>query len=152
MSRGGSDSAVEDNRLTEQLIQMHFDHLKELYRLSDAVIAQGEDGVLLCLYRVNRSMLPGEIMSRMGLTTGRVANILRRLEEKGLVLRLQDADDRRRVHVSLTDAGVEAAKALHRDFTRRQASLLDYLGDEDAREALRLLGRCLSYYRAGAER
>ena len=137
---------MEDNRLTEQLVQMHFEHLKELYRLSDAVIAQGEDGVLLCLYHVNRSMLPGEIMARMGLTTGRVANILRRLEEKGLVLRLQDADDRRRVHVSLTDAGAEAAKALHVDFSRRQGALLGYLGEEDAREALRLLGRCLNYY------
>ena len=142
---------MESDRLTELLIQMHVDHLKELYRLGESLVAPGEEGVLLCLYREERSMLPGEIMGRMGLTTGRVANILRRLEEKGLVLRLQDGEDRRKVHVSLTEAGADGAEKLHRDFVAKQQALLDYLGESDARETVRLLGRCLSYYQTHSE-
>ena len=140
---------MEDSRLTEQLVQMHAEYLKELVQLSEDIVAQGEDGVLFCLYRAERSMLPGEIMARMGLTTGRIANILKRLEEKGLVMRLQDAQDRRKVHVSLTDAGSRSARSFLTRYVTRHQALIDYLGERDAGEMVRLLSRTLDYYRAG---
>ena len=142
---------MEEVRLAEQLGQMNLEHLKELYRLGESLTVQGEEGVLFCLYHARRSMLPGEIMARMGLTTGRVANILRQLEGKGLILRMQDAGDRRRVHVSLTEQGEALANRRYLEFTRRHQALLSYLGDADAREMLRLMQRCLSYFRAQPE-
>ena len=125
--------------------QMHYEHLKELYQLSELLAAQGESGVLFCLRYANRPMLPGELMNRMGLTTGRVANILKRLEEKALVQRIPDAKDRRRVHVSLTPEGAAAAEREYRDIGARHARLLAHLGPDDAAELLRLMERCLEW-------
>ena len=121
-------------------------HLKELYRLGSAIATQGEDGLLLCLYAENRPMLSGELVERMGLTTGRIANILRMLEAKGLVDRAQDTNDRRKVHITLTAPGRARAEAQHHARAESYRRLLDYLGDEDSESFLRLLERCLEYY------
>ena len=121
-------------------------HLKELYRLGSAIATQGEDGLLLCLYAENRPMLSGELVERMGLTTGRVANILKHMEACGMILRAQDREDKRRVHVSLTDSGRERAEEALRELADSHRALLDHLGARDAGELLRLLRRCASYY------
>ena len=121
-------------------------HQKELYRLGSAITTQGEDGLLLCLYAADRPMLSGELVERMGLTTGRIANILRMLEAKGLVDRAQDASDRRKVHITLSAQGRARAEEQYRARAEAHRRLLDYLGDEDADSLLHLLERCLEYY------
>ena len=50
-------------------------------------------------------MTAGELSSRLSMTTSRVAAVLGILEKKGLLERENDAVDRRRVLVSLTQAG-----------------------------------------------
>ena len=139
---------MENHALAEQMIQLCLDHFKATCRLSEAVALQGEDGALLCLRACERPMLSGELVERLGLTTGRVANILRQLEDKGLVRRVQDLGDRRRVHVSLTDEGAARADERYAALVRAHQRLLDGLGEADSREAVRLMRRCLAYYQA----
>jgi len=134
--------------LAEQAGRMQCEGLKELGRLAGLFAAQGESSVLLCLRRRNESMLSGELMERLGLTTGRVANLLRQMERKGLVLRRQDQSDRRRVYVVLTGLGEEAAEAQYRAVMGASRRLLEYLGEDDARELLRLMKRCMACMRA----
>jgi DNA-binding MarR family transcriptional regulator len=50
---------------------------------------------------------PGRLSRRMELSSGAMTNRLDRLEQAGLVRRLPDPDDRRRVVVELTDHGRE---------------------------------------------
>ena len=50
-------------------------------------------------------MTAGELSSRLSMATSRVAAVLGSLEKKGLLERENDAVDRRRVLVSLTQAG-----------------------------------------------
>jgi DNA-binding MarR family transcriptional regulator len=50
---------------------------------------------------------PGRLAQRMDLSTGAMTNRLDRLEEAGLVRRLPDPGDRRRVAVELTEQGHE---------------------------------------------
>ena len=52
----------------------------------------------------------GELANRVSLSQGTVTDILNRLEQRGLVTRIRDTEDRRRVHVKTTAAGLELLK------------------------------------------
>ena len=106
---------------------------------------KGEAGVLLCLHQQGDSMLSGELMERMGLTTGRIANILKQMEQKGLIARCHDSGDRRRVYVSLTELGASCAEERLRQMNEAHVRILQNLGEEDAKELVRLMERCLDF-------
>jgi DNA-binding MarR family transcriptional regulator len=79
--------------------------------------------------------LAGRLISR----APDITRLLDRLEERGLVRRDRPADNRRRVLVAITDAGLALLRQLGgpvRDCARRQ---LGHLGAEDKKELIRLL-------------
>ena len=100
--------------------------------------SRGERGVMRVL-AVEGALAPGELASRTHLSSARVANVLRALEEKGLVVREHSSQDRRRVTVSLTEAGREQIRREKREFEAQAGAFLAQLGTEDTREALRIL-------------
>lgn len=136
-----------ENRQAAYLTRMRYAHAKELSRLGLFTAASGEDGVLLCLYAHRDPLLSGDVTDKTGLTSGRVANILKQLEKKQLIQRLQDAEDKRRIHVRLTSRGRTQAEALIQSLHGQYSGLLSYLGERDGSELIRLLDRCLLYAR-----
>lgn len=66
---------------------------------------------------------PSVICEVLGRTSGGMSLTLDRLERAGLVRRLPDADDRRRVVVEATPAGVELAKRVNADLHEWEDSL-----------------------------
>ena len=66
---------------------------------------RGEHGVIHALACSASPLTPSELATLGHLSSARVANVLRSLEEKGLVTREHSQADRRRVTVSLTEAG-----------------------------------------------
>ena len=93
-------------------------------------------------------MTPGELSQELGLTTARIANLLKSLERKGLVRRDHDSEDRRRVFVTLTDAGRAFGREKQQEMHTMALRLIDHMGEDDAREFVRLLGRMVTF---GAE-
>lgn len=102
---------------------------------------RGEMAVLRLLAEENRQLLAGEISRGLGMTTSRIAAVLNSLEKKGMITRLADPGDRRRVVVALTGRGEDFCRARRRDAERDFTHLLERLGEEDARQFVRLLGR-----------
>jgi DNA-binding MarR family transcriptional regulator len=68
----------------------------------------GPQLVLLQIMGQRETVTAGELARRASLSQATVTTILDRLEERGLVLRKRSVDDKRRVHVILTDKGNEA--------------------------------------------
>lgn len=102
---------------------------------------RGETALLMTLFRTGRALSPGELAGESHVSSARVANILKALEDKGLVTRSHSDSDRRRVEVTLTEAGRSDAEARR---SRRQAAIAEYLralGEDDARELIRIIGR-----------
>ncbi len=132
---------------SEVLFQLCSENPRELVRLCADLPARGEEGVLLYLSRQDRMLLSGELTAASGLGIGRVANILRQLEEKGQILRVSDRRDKRRVYVSLTPEGRRQAERLRQAAVARIEGLTAYLGAEDSAPLFRLFSRCLDYYR-----
>ncbi len=119
---------------------------KAYARLAKLLSETGEEGVLSCLLHSDGSLLPGELAARLDLTSGRIANILRSLESKGLVQRENVEQDGRKMRVFLSESGKVHAARLEESTLSQHQALLEHLGEEDAREMLRLLEKCLRFY------
>lgn len=137
--------------LAEELGRLQGTYLKEIYEISTGFVVRGEDAVLLCLYISDRPLLSGELVTRTGLTSGRIANILKSLEKAGMIVRISDRDDRRMVHVKLTDKGTAFSEKEFRDMVSRQKNILISLGEKDGSEFVRLIKKFLEYIRQNPE-
>ena len=98
----------------------------------------GESFVLHFIAQRRGVVLPGEIGQEMDVSTARIASALNSLEKKGLITRKIDAQDRRRILVSITKEGETLACAQHRALIGKTAEMLALLGEQDAQEYVRI--------------
>ena len=104
---------------------------------------RGEAAVMRLLMREGRSLTPGEIGKLLGMTSSRIAAVMNALERKGFVLREGDAQDRRRVRVTLTEQGKVFCRHKQRCAVGDLSTLLSQLGEEDAALFVRLSRRVM---------
>ena len=128
-------------KLGESLWTMHLENMRVMDQIVEKSRTRGESGVLLYLYHVARPMFPGELTEKLGLTTGRIANILKVLEESDLVVRTPDALDKRRVQVALTSRGEQVAQEQNREAILFHERLLSRLREDEAQQFLDMLKR-----------
>jgi DNA-binding MarR family transcriptional regulator len=87
-------------------------------------------------------MTAGELTHHSLISSGGVSQRLEKLERAGLVTRHIHSEDRRRIDVALTPAGVELIDSILADLMAHEAALLDVLApweQEDLRRVLKLL-------------
>ena len=85
-------------------------------------------------------MLPfGEIGTKMMVTVSNLTGIVDRLEEKGLVARERDKQDRRVVYVKLTDKGSKLYKVAISTFEKSVAKVFSPLNPSQQKELSSLL-------------
>ena len=127
--------------LTKEMVRLLDEHPRAARDNRFSAIMCGEMAVMRLLHSgAKQKMTAGELSSRLGMTTSRVAAVLGSLEKKGLLERENDEVDRRRVLVSLTQAGDALCEKRRQHFMKKISMLLSMLGD-DAPEFVRLLGR-----------
>ena len=104
---------------------------------------RGLPAIMQVLLEADGPVSPGELARRTGVTDARVANALRTLEERGFVERRAAREDRRRVEVTLAEAGREDIARHSSEAERHVADLLREMGPDDARDLVRVFGRAL---------
>ncbi|WP_432617158.1 MarR family winged helix-turn-helix transcriptional regulator [Butyricicoccus sp.] len=125
--------------MAKELVEMQMENARQLSWIADCIAARGEAQILLMLAHRNEAVCAGELTEHVGLTSGRVANILKQLERKEYIERTPGTDDRRKVLVCLTENGQQYAKHVYKKELDGYAWLLRVLGEADAREFMRLL-------------
>lgn len=132
---------IGNAELTEELVRLLDEYPREARDNRFSSTLRGEMAVMRLLHSGSKQkMTAGELSSRLGMTTSRVAAVLGSLEKKGLLERENDEVDRRRVLVSLTQAGDALCEKRRQHFMKKISMLLSMLGD-DAPEFVHLLGR-----------
>lgn len=127
--------------LTKEMIRLLDEHPRAARDNRFSAIMCGEMAVMRLLHSgAKQKMTAGELSSRLGMTTSRVAAVLGSLQKKGLLERESDEEDRRRVMVSLTEAGDRLCEKRKRHFMSKISKMLAMLG-EDAPTFVHLLGR-----------
>ena len=140
---------MEQEHRAHKLRELVVHSPKAYARLAKLLSETGEEGVLFCLLHSDGSLQPGELAARLDLTSGRIANILRSLESKGLVQRESVDQDGRKMRVFLSESGKRYAARQEEITLSQQQALMEHLGEEDAREMLRLLEKCLRFCESG---
>ncbi len=130
-------------------VRAQLSHLPAGEAVSDA--CGGEFFALSLLLMSPAPSCPSELSRRMGVSSARIAALLKHLEQKGFVQRRADERDERRVIVSLTDSGRELIRERRREAIERVAAALRSLGEDDAREYVRLQQRMLEAIAASDE-
>lgn len=107
-------------------------------------LAVGEAPVLQYLSDKGTEMNPSVLADTLGYTRPRMTRILDSLVSKGFVERKNDENDRRKVLVRATPAGIEHAKNQGESSVAAVASQLSSLGETSARELLNVLEKAYS--------
>lgn len=105
----------------------------------------GEFDVLATLRRAGEpyGLTPTDLYRSMMLSSAAMTNRIDRLEERGLVAREPDPDDRRGVRVRLTTEGLELIEGAVTAHVEGEERLLDALSEEERQHLAELLGKLM---------
>lgn len=112
----------------------------ELQRSAEDYI-HGEIKILTLLCENDTGISPGHICSALEMTTPRISAALASLEKKEYITRRTDEADKRRLHVYVTDSGRGLVEKKKAELSRHLSGMLSSLGEEDASDYVRIIGR-----------
>ena len=96
------------------------------------------------------SLTATEIADRISLSASTVIGVLDRLEGKGFLKRDRDKKDRRLVHVTATDTGLELAASMPYPLKRPLNTALSKMSDSEQERITEALESLVKYMGAGA--
>ena len=106
----------------------------------------------LVLFIVNDLSSKGEVQlsdlrEKIELAPSTITPILASLEEKGLLDRVIDKSDRRNIFLNLSEKGIEHMKRVHKLALENTSEYIDYMGEEDSKELIRLISKTAKYFK-----
>ncbi|WP_427813337.1 MarR family winged helix-turn-helix transcriptional regulator [Enterococcus sp. 22-H-5-01] len=107
--------------------------------------SKGASIVIKVLDRLGEPTNPKYLADTSNLSTARIAAVLNNLEKRGLVIRTMDPDDRRRINVSLTEAGKKVAKSEKQEMRAKIIQVFELMGEEDTKKYLELTAKFVGY-------
>ncbi|OXZ36847.1 MarR family transcriptional regulator [Finegoldia magna] len=110
-------------------------------QINDSV--RGENMALGFIKSEGGSTYPKEIELAMGISSARVAAIIKKLEQRNLVIRTDDKIDRRKTLVTLTEQGEEVALETEKKIMYALSKMFDYLGEEDSENFVRIIDKLI---------
>ena len=137
---------VRTENLPDELYGVLADLLNRKNNIEVLNSIRGEYGVLNYLCDSDEGVSAGELGKALHVVPGRMADILKSLEQKDLIVRLRGESDRRVVKAAVTDKGRQVSMEKRREIHRDYEGLFKILGENDVRELIRLLRIVLSYY------
>ena len=115
-------------------------------------------GAFFLLATLINSMPPGsnglkasELSNRLQVTPAAVTHLINDLEKAGYVERVSDPTDRRIVLIRPTAAGLQMMEVANAQFIEGLKGLIEFLGEDDSREFIRLASLALTYVKSGID-
>lgn len=123
--------------------------LQSVARLSRTVLAvrllelglyAGQDAVMLQL-AAQDGLTPGVLAQRLGVRPPTITKTVTRLQAQGFVVKRASEADQRQSHIFLTQAGLEAIKAIEKVTRRTEKDMLKGLDKKERKAFLKILSR-----------
>jgi len=107
-----------------------------------ALQKEGTDFIIAYLHKHrDKTIYAGELAKDAGVTTARIAAALRGLEQQGYIVRSASQSDSRKTEVRLTAEGERRGSDMLTHFLGVVADVLDYVGEVDMEEFMRIAKR-----------
>ena len=125
--------------LVQRLIKSLYEigHGGSSKKLNNSV--RGKNMALALISKNKGSIYPKDIEQKMGISSARVSKIIKGLEEKKLVIRKPDKEDKRKTLVVLTDRGKKFENLRKEKINFILTSMLELLGEEDGPDFVRII-------------
>ena len=98
------------------------------------VQSMGISNVLCFLMCADHEVTAGEISDYMNVSTARVAVLLKKMSDKGLIEKHADPSDARRVMVAITESGKELFEKQQREILLYSGAVVDHFGVDKIKE------------------
>ena len=116
--------------IIENLRQIQIDMIRRSYRSNSNHSSYRGQGRILNLLRETPVMSRTELGEKLNMSRAALAELLGKMEKNGLIERVQNTADKRRIDIKLTDKGREAAE--HADLDKSTLpEMLDCLNGEE---------------------
>jgi DNA-binding MarR family transcriptional regulator len=139
-----SDALMTDERLATALVGLShhvlhlFTEVGRSHRLSQQQVR------LLCAIKACGNVGMTELGRQTQLEKSNLSNLVDRLEQRGLVFRVRDPDDRRVTYVELTDEGDDLAVRSHAEVVAKVTELTRKLAPVDVDLLTTTVGRMMA--------
>jgi len=135
------ESRRSDSRLLKETLELFRGVMLPLWHIMRAQIhqlASGKYGITSSQFHTIRRISQGDasvsaLADCMRVSRPNVSRAVDDLVNNGLVNRKRDPDDRRNIHLSLTEKGKKMIKNLHKKYGRILADQFSILSDEELR-------------------
>ena len=94
--------------------------------------------VLVYLQEANHEVIAGDLARELGVSTARIAALLRKMEKNGLIVRYRSAMDARQTVVEITPEGNIYADRMKEQMLRKMELLIEKVGRKDLEEFIRI--------------
>lgn len=125
----------ETEKLAEEFIRS-----RPMRFLKDVNATNAGIGLVLKLLHISTEgkLTAGDISESMGVSTARVAVLLKKMEKKGLIVKESDKTDARVTVVCLSEEGRKKASEMQRNMLERISTVIDKLGEDKFRQFIAL--------------
>ena len=94
--------------------------------------------VLVHLQEADHDVIAGELARELGVSTARIAALLRKMEKNGLIVRYRSSADARQTVVQITQEGSAYVGRMKEQMLMKMELLLEKVGKEDMDEFIRI--------------
>lgn len=100
----------------------------------------GQDQIMLALARED-GLTPGQLAARLGVRPPTITKTINRLQVQGFLEKRASDADARQAHISLTDAGREAIRAIEKSVKKTEKQALKGFDKKEQKQLYKLLAR-----------
>ena len=124
---------ASDGQIKWMFHKMAESHPIEVFKYMDEVKA-GIGAVLRLLYEADEPLSAGTISSKLGISTARVAVLLKKMTQKGMITKQQSPNDARVTMVELKAAGRANIERMKNELFAQMGLIIDKVGEERLKE------------------
>ena len=134
------DSELLAKQILDTFDKINAENVFSKLRLS----LKGENLMIAMLADVGGESTPGKLIEKLDFTAARLSAITKSLENKGLVKRIQNEQDKRSTIIALTQQGMANYMNLRQEIVKNALIIIEQLGERDVQEFLRIIGRLVN--------
>lgn len=109
-------------------------------RLNSHGFYAGQDQIMLALAQ-ETGQTPGQLAARIGVRPPTITKTINRLQAQGVLEKTPSKEDARQAHISLTEQGQDAIKAIEKSVRKVERQAFRDFDKKDKKTLAKLLGR-----------
>lgn len=131
---------MEYSRNIERLV---YELFRKLY-LQKRNTSYSTQGKILKILYLKGDISQKDIQDKLQIQSGTMSEVINKLENKGLLVRQRDENDRRKVILHLTEEGKADVEAYQQQYQEDTSSFFDVLSIDESQEFQRILYKLLN--------